>query len=406
MDKPVSGLQRRANILATAKAIDEVATGAMELFSQAGSFEHELGIAHAMQDLRTMLSPEVMAPIMSLMNTRLGFQTDRDPKRPGENGRSTEPYSVDVVRDVVIEARLRGFHTVGNEFNIISGGFYAAKNGFRRKLTDGKTFKGLSDFRDSYDVPRNVADKGAIVRCRAEWKLNGTLQTLEAEIPVKVNAYMGTDAVLGKAERKLLKRVHDRLAGVNTPDAEAGEEPVPATPPQREPAPQLRMAPRPAPEPEGPDDVPMGSSTPSAAPGGSGGAVAEPGTTTAEPARPEGVAADGGEDDPRARLIASQLKRAGIAPADALRTLHRMFPESSGCANLSQISKAFPNVINSVLRQWDAFRRSMQADIDAASKRALEAKPANAEAVQRELDAEAEGIVLSRPSAPPTSPQP
>jgi hypothetical protein len=35
---------------------------------------------------------------------------------------------------------------------------------------------------------------------------------------------MGSDAILGKAQRKLLASVHDRLSGVVTPEGEANEE--------------------------------------------------------------------------------------------------------------------------------------------------------------------------------------
>jgi hypothetical protein len=184
----------------------------------------ELQVAQAMADLRAMLTPEVMQPIMALMDTDLGFRTDRDPRQTNQKtGQPNTPYPVEVVKDVVIEAKLRGFHTIGNEFNIISGRFYAAKSGFRRKLSDGKSFPGLSNFKDSYDVPRNVAEKGAIVKCRAEWTLNGKRDSVECEFAIKVNAFMGADAILGKAERKLCKRVHDLISGVHTPDSEIGE---------------------------------------------------------------------------------------------------------------------------------------------------------------------------------------
>lgn len=215
--------QRRSAVLEAASKIDQVASLAMSHFTNAGSMAAELQVAQAMADLRAMLTPEVMQPIMALMDTDLGFRTDRDPRQKDRNNNPNTPYPVDVVKDVVIEAKLRGFHTIGNEFNIISGRFYAAKSGFRRKLTDGKSFPALANFKDSYDVPRNVAEKGAIVKCRAEWTLNGKRDSVECEFAIKVNAYMGSDAILGKAERKLCKRVHDLISGVHTPDAEVGE---------------------------------------------------------------------------------------------------------------------------------------------------------------------------------------
>lgn len=217
--------------------IDEIAGGAMELFKQAGSFAAELAVAQAISDMRAALTPEVMKPVMALANTDLGFRTDRDPNGPGGKG----SYSLDVVRECFIEAKLRGFHAIGNEFNIISGRFYAAKAGLRRKVM---TWPGLTDFKDHFEVPRNGTG-GAIVKCSAKWKLDGSPDAIEEEIPVKVNEYMGADAILGKAQRKLLKRVHDRLGGVSTPDGEVGDaidtppqEPITAPPP-KPPAPRV-----------------------------------------------------------------------------------------------------------------------------------------------------------------------
>ena len=200
--------RRREAVLETAKRIDETASAAMVHFSQAGSMAAELQVAQAMVDLRAMMTPEVMVPIMALQNTDIGFRTDKT-------------YPVETVRDVVIEAKLRGFHTIGNEFNIIAGRFYAAQKGFRRKLTDGKTFPGLNNFRDIYEVPRLIGgDKGALVKCKASWTFNGKQDSVEFDFPVKLNAGMGSDGALGKAERKLCKRVHDLLSGISTPDGD------------------------------------------------------------------------------------------------------------------------------------------------------------------------------------------
>jgi phosphomevalonate kinase len=43
----------------TAKKIDEIAAGAMDLFKQAGSFEAELSVAASMQTLRAMLTQKL-----------------------------------------------------------------------------------------------------------------------------------------------------------------------------------------------------------------------------------------------------------------------------------------------------------------------------------------------------------
>ncbi len=224
--EPIPSSEETAQELAlAARRVDELARGARELFREGGSFAAELALARAVAELRTALSPELMAPILSLMNSDLGFRTDRDPARvDGSTGKPFEPYPVEIVRECFIESRLRGFHACGNEWNILNGRFYACKNGFRRKLTDGKTFPGLTELKDWYDVPRLVGDRGAIVRCRAEWVLFGRPDALEREFPIRMALGIGVDAILGKAERRLLRAVHDRLLGLTTPEAEVGDE--------------------------------------------------------------------------------------------------------------------------------------------------------------------------------------
>lgn len=237
--KPGSLAERRAALAAKAAEIEEIASGAMIHFTQAGSMADELAVAQAIVDMKAALTPDVMKPIMALMNTDLGFKTDRDPKQL--NPKTNQPYAaydVDTVVGIVIEAKLRGFRAVGNEFNIIAGRFYAAQNGFFRKLTDGKSFPGLSNFRDYYGLPK-MGTNGATVVAKASWTLNGKADSYEQEFGIRVNASMGADAVLGKARRKLCKRVHDILLGINTPDAEVGDDdglkrvdPLPEDPPK------------------------------------------------------------------------------------------------------------------------------------------------------------------------------
>lgn len=59
-------------------------------------------LARGMQALRELLTPDIMKDVRALMNTPLGFRTDRDPAR-GE-----KPYDDDTVRDAVIAALMGG----------------------------------------------------------------------------------------------------------------------------------------------------------------------------------------------------------------------------------------------------------------------------------------------------------
>lgn len=180
------------------------------------NLERTLMMSAGMTELKKLLTPAVMAPIMALQGTSLGFRTDKD--RDGG-------YPLEVVRDVACDALLRGFRMVGNEVNIIAGQFYAAKNGCRRRVLE---WPGLTEFALELSFP---TDKGgcAYVDGLASWSLDGTPDQLERRgktaIPIKRNAGMGDDAILGKAERKMYAAVLNRLSSfIVTPEGEVDAE--------------------------------------------------------------------------------------------------------------------------------------------------------------------------------------
>lgn len=233
-----------AKKLALARQVDQIANGALALFHESGSFEAEFQVAQSMVDLRAALTDEMMRPIMALMNSDLGFRTDRDPvvSPLTRDNKPTTPYPVETVRECFIESKLRGFHSMGNEWNIIAGRFYAARNGLKRKC---ERHPGVTDLRTSFGVPKIVGERGAVVPVVATWRKDGVADRIDSEIPVRVNGGMGVDAIIGKAERKLYKRVADRLTGTYTPDGEiedaqdvatGNEAPAPAPAPKFTPA--------------------------------------------------------------------------------------------------------------------------------------------------------------------------
>ena len=68
--------------------------------------------------LRKALTQEVMETVfMPLMNQKIGFLTDRN-GRPNSRGEVKPLYSVEVVRDAVIDAVAIGLLPTGNQFNI------------------------------------------------------------------------------------------------------------------------------------------------------------------------------------------------------------------------------------------------------------------------------------------------
>ncbi|KKN03960.1 hypothetical protein LCGC14_1102560, partial [marine sediment metagenome] len=170
-------------------------------------FQQTFRLGQGIQKLKTMITSAMMKPIMDLQGTALGFRTDKD----NEGG-----YDEETVKACLIEATLRGVRPIGNEFNIIARRSYITREGMTRLVRE---FPGLSNLTMDFGVPRvSGSNAGAVVQATAKWNLEDTSHELTSheltcEIPVRVNKGMGTDAILGKAERKLLARVYKRITG-------------------------------------------------------------------------------------------------------------------------------------------------------------------------------------------------
>lgn len=232
MPEPTQEIQRSAKQEAVQKACDDIEMairecGVLALKDQP-AFMQAIRMAYGIRTIRNALTEAfVKENFMPLQGTKLGFLTDKDK----EGG-----YSWDVVRDVLCEAMLRGFRPVNNEFNIIAGQFYGAKNGFERNVLE---YPGLQDFEMDLGVPQLAGDKGALVPCEAHWYLAGVQMKLlchpgkdgeiDKRIPVKVNGGMGADGILGKATRKLYARVYQRLTGCSNEIVDAEPDAIPTT---------------------------------------------------------------------------------------------------------------------------------------------------------------------------------
>ncbi len=181
--------------------IDEIVSeSSLASMEASGRFRRAFILADAVEQLSDLITPDMMGSITRLQGQSLGFRTDRDEKGG---------YPPDVVKACLIEALLRGAYPVNNEFNIIAARPYITKEGLTRMVRD---FPGLANLKMTFGVPRKIAD-GAIVKCGATWMRNGEADSIECEIPCRVNAGMGVDAILGKATRKLLARIYQRLTG-------------------------------------------------------------------------------------------------------------------------------------------------------------------------------------------------
>lgn len=212
----------------SALQLDSIANecSALGLAGDAG-FLDALKTAQAIKRMRELLTPEIMQPIMELMNTPLGFRTDRDPTKRDKNGNPIKPYSVDQVRECLIESSFRGVPPICNCWNIISERSYITKEGFQYLLKN--RVSGFSDLKKEFSIP-TMKEGGAIIKCKASWKYNGKSDSIERDIAVRLNAGMGVDAALGKAERKLLATIYSQVTGTEITDGEVDDELVNVTP--------------------------------------------------------------------------------------------------------------------------------------------------------------------------------
>lgn len=169
-------------------------------------FEKAYLIASAAGELKKLLTDEYMRPILDLQGNRLGFKTDKD---------SNGGYPKEVVKNCLIEAVLTGVQPFGNQFNIIAGNCYITKEGFGYLL---KNIKGLQ-YEIIPELPR-IKDQSAAVVMNIEWTINSITKKKGLDIPVKVNQYMGADAVIGKATRKARCWLFNTITGNEIADGD------------------------------------------------------------------------------------------------------------------------------------------------------------------------------------------
>jgi hypothetical protein len=169
-------------------------------------FEKAFLIAEAAGELKKSLTAEYMKPIMELQNNRLGFKTDKE-----------AGYPEAVVKNCLIEAVLTGVQPFGNQFNIIAGNCYITKEGFGHLLAN---LPGLQ-YEIIPELPRIGQDaKSAAVVMKITWTLNGVTNERKIDFPIKMNQYMGTDAVIGKATRKARAWLFNNINGIEIADGD------------------------------------------------------------------------------------------------------------------------------------------------------------------------------------------
>lgn len=181
-------------------------------------FERAYLIANATQQLKTLLTSEYMKPIMALQGNKLGFKTDKD---------QAGGYPEAVVKNCLIEAVLTGVQPSGNQFNIIAGNTYITKEGFGYMLDH---YNGLS-YEIIHELPRiNKESTSAAIVMNISWEINNNGENTRAiEFPIKINKYMGTDAVIGKANRKARAWLYSNISGHEISDGDLEDHDAPAS---------------------------------------------------------------------------------------------------------------------------------------------------------------------------------
>lgn len=208
-NRPMAAENKSANALATIASVTKANNLAALEHTQLDTIQKDLQLASALGQLRQLISGPVLEQIKSLQGHKLGFLTDRD-RGTDKQGNPLKPYPDHVVRDCAISAMLQGARLTHNEFNIIAGDCYLAKNFYSRMLTET-----MENLHYTEEVPE-IRGQTALVPMVATFHYQGKRHQLDyrktdeadRRLQVRVNAGMGPDAISGKAYKKLAKRIY------------------------------------------------------------------------------------------------------------------------------------------------------------------------------------------------------
>lgn len=201
-------------VLDAAKEKFELACKQAQSLQIINNFGGAFVAAGVIKMLREAMTSEVMeAVFMPLMNTKIGFLTDRTGKQD-KRGSIKEPYSIDVVRDCIIDAAAIGLLPTGNQFNILAERMYPTKEGYTYLLRK----MGVK-----YVIEKSNPDmqKGyAIVSCKISYKYNDEINSFTVKLNIKTDDYSSFDQIQGKAERKAKKALYEYITGTDFGDGD------------------------------------------------------------------------------------------------------------------------------------------------------------------------------------------
>lgn len=167
-------------------------------------------VATGMKQIRDIVSrPDVISLFLPLKGLARGFLTDEKEIK----------YTDQEIADALTDGFIAGALPIDNEINIIAKRCYLAKAFFERVTRE---YPGVTNLTYDVGVPA-TSPNGALVPFFATWIQNGEERKLslcldeatktDLRIPVRINSNMGVDGVIGKAIRKGLRKVYERMGG-------------------------------------------------------------------------------------------------------------------------------------------------------------------------------------------------
>lgn len=211
-------MEASLSIIENAKSKFQLACKEASTLQLVNNFTAAFTAVNVIQLLREAMTEEIMLKIfMPLMNTKVGFLTDRNGK-PNSRGEIKSLYSVDVVRDAIIDGVSIGLLPTGNQMNIIADRMYPTKEGYTALLRrlEVKYFIDVS-----YD--KSQTQGFAEIPCKITYEHNGGKNAFSIMATVKKDAYSSPDQLRGKAERRAKKALYEYITGSDFGDGDAGE---------------------------------------------------------------------------------------------------------------------------------------------------------------------------------------
>lgn len=196
----------------------------------------------AMGLLRQLLTPEIMAPVMELQGSALGFKTDKDKEKVNGKYVKGRGYPVEVVRDTFIFALGKGAQMINNEVNIIAENPYLTKNYFFRSLDEKLGADGWIITHEVPEVIKTTEQNGYgkdVLKVKANvvsnvwWKddkTGATGKTQKLVFSIKGDSFATSDSYTGKADRKAANWLLSNITGQRFIDADVDEDFIDVTP--------------------------------------------------------------------------------------------------------------------------------------------------------------------------------